>query len=65
VEVGKFWTLLGFISLVCVIANAGYVLWWVYDNANERSNIVRAGSILAFIGAMVVLVSSTVSQRRM
>jgi ribosomal protein L40E len=64
------WAWLGIISALCVIANAVYILWYIHDITSEFSdyggqwvNIVHAGSILAFVGALVVAFSSIGGKR--
>ena len=57
------WAWMGSLSALCVIANAVYILWWVHDRTNDWVNIVQAGSIVAFIGALVVAFSSIGGKR--
>lgn len=51
------WSSLGTLCAWCVIGNAVYLLFWYQDNYQLWMNIVAAGSILAFVGALVVLFS--------
>jgi FlaA1/EpsC-like NDP-sugar epimerase len=60
---GDLWAWLGYLSVFCVVGSAVYFLWWAYDSFNESVNIVHAGSILSFIGALVVMFSSTTGER--
>lgn len=57
------WAWLGILSALCVIANAVYILWWVQDQTDQWVNIVQAGSIVAFVGALVVAFSSIGGKR--
>ena len=57
------WVWLGLVSALAVIANAVYILWWVHDQTDQWVNIVQAGSIIAFVGALVVLFSSIGGKR--
>jgi hypothetical protein len=65
------WAWIGSLSALCVIANAVYILWYIHDITSEFSdyggqwvNIVHAGSILAFVGALVVAFSSIGGRRK-
>jgi hypothetical protein len=64
------WACLGTLSALCVIGNAVYILFHIHDITSEASyyggqwvNIVHAGSILAFVGALVVAFSSIGGRR--
>jgi ribosomal protein L40E len=57
------WAWLGSLSALCVIANAVYILWWLHDRTDQWVNLVQAGSIVAFVGALVVAFSSIGSKR--
>lgn len=57
------WAWLGTLAALCVIGNAVYFLWWVYDHSDEWVNIVQAGSALAFVGALVTMFSSVGGKR--
>ena len=57
------WACLGTLSALWVIANAVYILWWLHDRTDEWVNIVQAGSIVAFVGALVVAFSSIGGKR--
>ena len=59
----SLWVWLGVLSALCVLGNAAYFLWWVYDYSKEWVNIVNVGSVLAFVGALVVMFS-TIGIRR-
>ena len=64
------WACLGTLSALCVIGNAVYILFHIHDITSEFSNyggqwvnIVHAGSVLAFVGALVVAFSSIGGKR--
>jgi uncharacterized OB-fold protein len=57
------WAWLGIVSALAVIANAVYILWWVHDQTGQWADIVQAGSIIAFVGAVVVAFSSIGGKR--
>ncbi len=48
------WILLGELAILCVLGNAGYFIYWLYDNTDEVYNVAAAGSVLALIGAFLV-----------
>jgi len=53
----SLWASLGTVCTLCVVGNAGYILWWLHDSpwyGGAWINIVQAGSALAFAGALVV-----------
>jgi len=54
-EQTKFPYWLGLLSVMSIVANAVYVVYWVYDNYNEWVYIINPGVILAFIGASVMM----------
>jgi amino acid transporter len=62
----RVWGMLGLLALMSVVANALYILWWFHGSqpGEEWINIVHAGSIIAFIGALTVMVSCFVRWRR-
>ena len=51
----KFLYWLGVLSVISIVANAVYVLYWVYDSYEEWVYIINPGVILAFIGASVMV----------
>lgn len=51
----KFLYWLGVLSVISIVANAVYILYWVYDSYNEWMYIINPGVILAFIGASVMI----------
>jgi hypothetical protein len=64
------WACLGTLSALCVIGNAVYILFYIHDITSKYSdyggqwvNIVHAGSIVAFVGALVVAFSSIGGKR--
>ena len=64
------WACLGTLSALCVIGNAVYILFHIHDITSEFSNyggqwvnIVHAGAVLAFVGALVVAFSSIGGKR--
>jgi cation transport ATPase len=64
------WACLGTLSALCVIGNAVYILFYIHDITSKFSdyggqwvNIVHAGSIVAFVGALVVAFSSIGGKR--
>jgi hypothetical protein len=64
------WACLGIFSALCVIGNAVYILFYIHDITSDFStyggqwvNIVHAGCIVAFVGALVVAFSSIESKR--
>jgi hypothetical protein len=61
----RVWGTLGLLTLMSVVANALYILWWLHGSQATREwiNIVHAGSIVAFIGALVVMVSGFIRSR--
>lgn len=63
VATSELWAWLGALSALCVISNAVYILWWMHDNFHQWVNIVHSGSILAFVGAFVVMFSASSDKR--
>ena len=61
----RVWGTLGLLALMSVVANALYILWWLHGSQATREwiNIVHAGFIVAFIGALVVMVSGFIRSR--
>ena len=57
------WAWLGGLSVLCVIGNAIYILLWINENFGVLSNIANIGSMLAFVGALIVVFSSRKSIR--
>lgn len=51
----RFLYWLGILSAACIIGNAIYVLYWIYDNYQEWVYIINSGVILAFLGASLML----------
>ena len=58
------WILLGDLAILCVLGNAGYFLYWLYDQTDEVYNIAAAGSVLALIGAFLELGGGMFSRSR-
>ena len=66
------WACLGTLSALCVIGNAVYILFHIHHISSDEwahpagqwVNIVHAGSVLAFVGALVVAFSSIGGKRR-
>jgi hypothetical protein len=58
------WAILGFFSILCIISVSIYFLWWVNNRYIEPGNIIHAGSILAFVGAIIVMLSSALKKRK-
>jgi ribosomal protein L40E len=56
------WAVLGFLLVLCITCISIYFLWWVNDRYTEPGNIVHVGSILAFVGALTVMLSSAVKK---
>jgi hypothetical protein len=64
------WRLMGTLAFFCVLGNAGYFLWWFHDNTlrfygvGTWPNIAAAGSVLALVGAIIVMSSGMFVRRR-
>lgn len=58
------WISLGQLAILCVLGNAGYFLYWLYDQTDQVYNIAAAGSVLALIGAFMVLGGGMFSRSR-
>ena len=58
------WISLGQLAVLCVLGNAGYFLYWLYDQTDQVYNIAAAGSVLALIGALIVVGSGMFSRSR-
>lgn len=58
-ETKSLWAWLGMLCALCVIGNAIYLTLYFHNHPylGVSTNIVQAGSIIAFIGAIVVLIS--------
>lgn len=66
----KLWAWLGSLSVVCALANLGYILWWTIHTTNAISNgevsayiTPHAGFLLAFFGAIALVASSAVARK--
>ena len=64
----QLWAWLGGLSIVCVLGNLGYILWWMIDNTPERADFTfyttpHAGSVLALLGAVAVVIGSAIGKR--
>jgi len=65
----SLWSSLGTLCAWCVVGNALYVLYWHYDQTRTWTgeglwfNIVQVGSVLAFVGALVVLFSGVFGKK--
>lgn len=57
------WSSLGSLGMIAVLANAGYILWWHYDNTRPHQwiNIVNTGSVLAFAGAVIIMIGAGIA----
>jgi predicted amidophosphoribosyltransferase len=60
------WAFLGGLSALCVLFSAFYFLWWVWDNPSysEWVNIAHVGSALAFISALMMILSAIAAKGR-
>ena len=63
-ETKALWALLGLVSVVCVVGNAVYLMWILTQTWQEYpfSNILYTGSIVALVGALVLLFSGIVGR---
>jgi len=58
------WSSLGSLALIAILINAGYVVWWFYNNTDEWINIVQVGSVLVFIAAILIQVGGGIRSRQ-
>jgi len=56
-EYTTLWCCLGIISVVSIIINAFYLLYWMHNNLCVWVNIINIGVVVAFIGALIMLFS--------
>jgi RNA polymerase subunit RPABC4/transcription elongation factor Spt4 len=64
-NMNTLWSTLGSLAVVAIIINAGYLVWWFYDNSGEWINIAHAGSVLVLVGAIVLLIGASIRPRRL
>ena len=64
-NMNALWSTLGSLAMVAIIINAGYIVWWFYDNTGEWINIVHAGSVLVFVATIVLVVGASIRPRRL
>jgi len=58
----RFWSWMGILAIICVVANASYVGWWTNDNELLSGGLVHAGFVLALSGGVTVLFGGAVSR---
>ncbi len=66
-HIGTLWGWLGFLSVVCIVANAWYMLDWIHEapelyGDEEIGNILNAGPFIAFLGALIVIAGAIASE---
>lgn len=53
----RLWGRLGILSIILIIINALYILFWMRNHFGEWMNILDAGAVIAFVGAILVIFS--------
>jgi len=64
-NMNALWSSLGSLAMVAILVNAGYIVWWFYDNTGEWINIVHAGSVLVLIAAIVLMIGAGIRPRNL
>lgn len=59
----RLWIWLGGLASVFVIANALYILNRIHDVSGQWMNILNGGSVIAFVGALVVILGAATVRR--
>lgn len=65
VEITRLWFWLGILSAISIIINVTYLFYWMHDYFHEWVNLINPGVVVAFIGAVVIVLSRTRSRKRM